>query len=112
MHVAWWDTRRPAVVRADRPHPFPGFPSWGSGFTLADEFPGLRSSHCITARERTSGDSRSTGTRWSAPNSSSSPLSERTLGCAPSHRWAFCDTSPQHEHAEDLPAELELLLHA
>jgi hypothetical protein len=41
-------------------------------------------------------------------------LSVRTLGCAPSHRRAFelCDTSPQHEHAEDLPASLEFLLHA
>ncbi|MDH6228325.1 hypothetical protein [Streptomyces sp. MJP52] len=117
MHVviAWWDKRRAAAVGTGRPHPTataglrPEDP-----VPLTGEFPGLRSGRWITDP---GADLQGLALVWDSAVSaelSLPALFERTFGCAPSHRWAFelRDAPPRHEDTENLPAELELLLHA
>ncbi|MBM7089188.1 hypothetical protein ABZ606_08920 [Streptomyces sp. NPDC012461] len=119
MHVviAWWDKRRTAPAEAVRPHrtrtardrsaeqgPFdPEFP-----------FPGLRAGQWITDP---AADLCGLALVWDSAHSaelSLPTLFDSAFGCAPAHRWAFelPDAAPRHEDVTDLPAELDLLLHA
>ncbi|CAL9374133.1 hypothetical protein [Streptomyces sp. enrichment culture] len=119
MHVviAWWDERRTAPADAVRPHrsrsararsaqqrPFvPEFP-----------FPGLRTGRWIT--DPAAGLS-GLALVWDSAHSaelSLGTLFDSAFGCAPAHRWSFelPDAAPRHEDVTDLPAELDLLLHA
>ncbi|MFF4588170.1 hypothetical protein [Streptomyces sp. NPDC001388] len=115
MHVviAWWDKRRTAAVGTPRPHQ-PGQaafrPEGPTSFT--HEFPGLRTGQWITDP---AADLQGLALIWDSAASAEVSLpavSERTFGCAPSHRWAFelRGAPSPHEDAPGLPAELELLL--
>ncbi|MFF8591847.1 hypothetical protein ACF061_10415 [Streptomyces sp. NPDC015220] len=117
MHVviAWWDERRTAAIGATRPHPpRPAGSRPGSPASFTGEFPGLRTGQWISDP---AADLKGLALIWDSAASaelSLPALSERTFGCAPSHRWDFevCGASSRHDDAEGLPSELELLLHA
>ncbi|MEU2338616.1 hypothetical protein ABZ770_42845 [Streptomyces sp. NPDC006654] len=130
MHVviAWWDKRRTTAAGTARPCPSgpagsrpagtrpagtrPAAPAVGGA--LPSEFPGLRSGRWITDP---TADLQGLALIWDSAASADlflPALSERTFGCAPSHRWVFevRDTASPDEDPEGLPGELELLLHA
>ncbi|MFI8192108.1 hypothetical protein ACIF8T_25545 [Streptomyces sp. NPDC085946] len=117
MHVviAWWDAQRPAA---------PGTARRGSSgedgtrpkvrVPLTGEFPGLRDGRWI---DDPTEDRQGLALIWDCADSAELSLpaiSEKTFGCAPSHRWAFdLDGTPSGPaDTRTPPAELELLLRA